>query len=157
MACHGWHQKNCTKVCCRDSFETSIQCLESKLYALLISWIKQFEWRLIANKTISARKGIRTQFDLRRNDGQPACKKVFDAEDSFPTGAIRKTGRLFCRPDLINVQKLDGILYDVKYLIIARNVTVSIIRFYFFFVKMRSSYLAWTKSRLYAYSPKMQR
>ena len=47
-----------------------------------------------------------------------------DAEDSFPTGSIRKTGRIFCRPDLVNVQKLDGILYNVKYLVIARNVTV---------------------------------
>jgi cupin superfamily acireductone dioxygenase involved in methionine salvage len=79
----------------------------------------------IVNDLISVPEGIQTQFDLRKNEGLPACKKVFDAEDSFPTGAIRKTGRLFCRPDLINVQKLDGILYDVKYLIIARNVTVS--------------------------------
>jgi hypothetical protein len=64
---------------------------------------------------------------LRAGDGDPPCRKIYDAEDSFPTGSIRKTGRVFCRPDLVNVQKLDGILYDVKYLVIARNVTVRII------------------------------
>ena len=72
--------------------------------------------------------GISEQLRLRvAEGGMPACKKIYDAEDSFPTGAIRKTGRVFCRPDLINVQKLDGILYNVKYLVIARNVTVSMI------------------------------
>jgi hypothetical protein len=68
-------------------------------------------------------EGLKEQFKLRKESGMPKCKKIYDAEDSFPTGAIRKSGRIFCRPDLINVQKLDGILYNIKYLIIARNVT----------------------------------
>jgi hypothetical protein len=72
-------------------------------------------------------KGIQMQYNLRAGDGDPPCRKIYNAEDSFPTGSIRKTGRVFCRPDLVNVQKLDGILYDVKYLVIARNVTVRII------------------------------
>ena len=69
--------------------------------------------------------GIKEQFQLRSESGQPTCKRIYDSEDSFPTGSIRKTGRIFCRPDLINIQKLDGILFHAKYLIIARNVTVS--------------------------------
>jgi hypothetical protein len=48
-----------------------------------------------------------------------------DAEDSFPTGAIRKTGRVFMHPDLVNLQLLDGVLFNTKYLIILRNITVS--------------------------------
>lgn len=68
-------------------------------------------------------QGFKEQLKLRTESGKPKCKRIYDAEDSFPTGAIRKSGRIFCRPDLINVQKLDGILYHVKYLIIARNVT----------------------------------
>ena len=63
---------------------------------------------------------------MHEEAGKPPCRSIYDSEDSFPTGAIRKTGRVFCRPDLINVQRLDGVLYNVKYLIIARNVTVSL-------------------------------
>lgn len=51
------------------------------------------------------------------------CNTIYDSEDSFPTGAIRKDGRLFMRPDLINLQKLDGKLFNIKYLIIVRNTT----------------------------------
>jgi len=67
--------------------------------------------------------GIREQLKLRVADGKPACLKIYDAEDSFPTGALRKTGRIFCRPDLVNIQMLDGVLFHAKYLVIARNVT----------------------------------
>jgi len=69
------------------------------------------------------KQGLMEQLKLRVESGQPPCKSIFDAEDSFPTGAIRKTGRVFNRPDLINLQMLDGVLFDIKYLIIARNVT----------------------------------
>lgn len=68
-------------------------------------------------------QGISEQYQLRKDSGKAACNRIYDAEDSFPTGAIRKTGRVFMRPDIINLQKLDGILYNIKYLIIARNVT----------------------------------
>jgi hypothetical protein len=69
-------------------------------------------------------QGIKEQFKLRVESGQQPCRRVYDAEDSFPTGAIRKHGRIFCRPDLINIQMLDGVLFHAKYLVIARNVTV---------------------------------
>jgi hypothetical protein len=68
-------------------------------------------------------KGFREQFAMRKQSGKPMCKSIYDAEDSFPTGAIRKTGRIFMSPDLVNLQKLDGKLFRIKYLIILRNVT----------------------------------
>lgn len=67
--------------------------------------------------------GFREQFQLRLEGGKPKCKTIYDAEDSFPTGAIRRPGRVFMRPDIINLQKLDGRLLNVKYLLILRNVT----------------------------------
>lgn len=69
------------------------------------------------------KQGLMEQLKLRVESGQAPCKTIFDAEDSFPTGAIRKAGRVFNRPDLVNLQMLDGILFDIKYLVIARNVT----------------------------------
>ena len=69
-------------------------------------------------------EGLKEQFRLRIESGQKECRRIYDAEDSFPTGAIRKNGRIFCRPDLINIQMLDGVLFHAKYLVIARNVTV---------------------------------
>jgi hypothetical protein len=56
-------------------------------------------------------------------------RSIYDSEDSFPTGAIRKKGRVFMRPDLVNLQKLDGVLFNIKYLIILRNITV-ILKFF---------------------------
>jgi len=67
--------------------------------------------------------GLLEQFKLRQESGKPPCRTIFDAEDSFPTGAIRKSGRLFMRPDIVNLQKLDGRVINVKYLVILRNVT----------------------------------
>ena len=49
---------------------------------------------------------------------------IFDAEDSFPTGAIRKNGRVFMHPDMVNMQKMHGDLFNVKYMLILRNTTV---------------------------------
>ena len=62
--------------------------------------------------------------DVFFSSGKSPCKTIYDAEDSFPTGAIRKTGRVFLRPDIINIQALDGVIFNVKYLIIVRNTTV---------------------------------
>lgn len=67
--------------------------------------------------------GIREQFAMRTSSGKPPCKSIYDAEDSFPTGAIRKSGRCFMRPDIVNLEQLDGVLFRVKYLLIARNAT----------------------------------
>ena len=71
--------------------------------------------------------GIREQFAMRAKNGKRPCKTIFDAEDSFPTGAIRKTGRVYMRPDIVNLEQLDGVLFRVKYLIIARNATDTVL------------------------------
>lgn len=70
---------------------------------------------------------ITEQFKLRTQAGKPPCKMIYDSEDSFPTGAIRQRGRIFMRPDIVNLQLLDGVLFNTKYLIILRNVTDSTI------------------------------
>ena len=69
--------------------------------------------------------GFKEQFQLRKQAGKPPCKSIYDSEDSFPTGAIRANGRIFMRPDIVNLQQLDGVLFNVKYLLILRNTTVS--------------------------------
>ncbi len=69
------------------------------------------------------KSGFFEMFKLRKEKGLPPCTSIYDAEDSFPTGAIRKQGRVFMRPDLVNLQKLDGVLFNIKYLLIMRNVT----------------------------------
>lgn len=69
------------------------------------------------------RNGFQDMFKMRTEKGLNPCGSIYDAEDSFPTGAIRKSGRLFMRPDIVNLQKLDGVVYNIKYLLILRNVT----------------------------------
>jgi hypothetical protein len=83
------------------------------------------------------KEAILSQFKMRKDSGKQACKTIYDAEDSFPTGAIRKNSRLFMRPDLINIQMLDGVLFNVKYLIIIRNTTVIIHLYFVYFLKKR--------------------
>lgn len=70
---------------------------------------------------------INEQFKLRTQAGKPPCRMIYDSEDSFPTGAIRQRGRIFMRPDIVNLQLLDGVAFNTKYLIILRNVTDSTI------------------------------
>jgi len=78
----------------------------------------------VARTTLKSQyEGFKDHAQLRAQSGQPPCKRIFDAEDSFPTGAIRRFSRVFMRPDLIHLQDLDGILYDLKILIITRNTT----------------------------------
>jgi hypothetical protein len=67
--------------------------------------------------------GFLEMLKFRTDKGLKPCTSIFDAEDSFPTGAIRKHGRVFNRPDIVNLQELDGILFNIKYLLIARNIT----------------------------------
>lgn len=69
--------------------------------------------------------GFRDMYRMRLETGQKPCRSIYDAEDSFPTGAIRKSGRIFMRPDLVYLQAMDGIMFNLKYLIISRNITVS--------------------------------
>lgn len=68
--------------------------------------------------------GFKESFRMRLETGQAPCRTIYDSEDSFPTGAIRKSGRIFMRPDLIHLQAMDGVVFNLKYLIITRNVTV---------------------------------
>jgi hypothetical protein len=49
---------------------------------------------------------------------------IVNTEDSFPTGALRKPGRLFMRPDIVNLQEIDGQIMNVKYIVMVRNSTV---------------------------------
>jgi hypothetical protein len=82
----------------------------------------------VARTTLqSAYSGFKEAAQLRAQSRMPPCKRIFDAEDSFPTGAIRAPGRVFMRPDIVHLQDLDGILYDLKFLIILRNTTVYIV------------------------------
>lgn len=70
-------------------------------------------------------KGFEEQLEIRRVGKMSYCNSIYDAEDSFPTGALRQSGRMFNRPDLINLQQLDGVMFNIKYLVILRNTTVS--------------------------------
>jgi hypothetical protein len=69
------------------------------------------------------RTGFMEQLKMRTDAGKQPCKSIYDSEDSFPTGAIRKSGRVFMHPDLVNLHMMDGVLFNVKYLIILRNIT----------------------------------
>ena len=75
------------------------------------------------NSAYSLKLGIDEHFKIRQQMGKPPCKSIYDAEDSFPTGAIRKNGRVFMRPDIVTLHQLDGVVLDVKYLVIIRNTT----------------------------------
>jgi hypothetical protein len=67
--------------------------------------------------------GLDEHFKIRKQMGKDPCRSIYDAEDSFPTGAIRKSGRVFMRPDIVTLQQLDGEVLNIKYLIIVRNTT----------------------------------
>lgn len=75
------------------------------------------------NSAHSLKMGLDEHFKIRKQMGKDPCRSIYDAEDSFPTGAIRKSGRVFMRPDIVTLQQLDGEVLDVKYLIIVRNTT----------------------------------
>lgn len=51
-------------------------------------------------------------------------RSIYDAFSSFPFGSPRNNARHFHHPDLINLRKLDGVLFNVKYLLLFRNLTV---------------------------------
>ena len=75
------------------------------------------------NSANSLKMGLDEHFKIRKQMGKDPCRSIYDAEDSFPTGAIRKSGRVFMRPDIVTLQQLDGEVLNVKYLIIVRNTT----------------------------------
>lgn len=78
------------------------------------------------NSVEQLRSGFLEQFKFRSDINKPPCRSIYDAEDSFPTGAIRKSGRVFMRPDIVTLQQLDGVMFNVKYLLIVRNTTVPV-------------------------------
>jgi hypothetical protein len=51
-------------------------------------------------------------------------RTIYDAFSSFPFGTPKDQARVFNHPDLINLRKLDGVLFNVKYLVLSRNITV---------------------------------
>jgi hypothetical protein len=68
--------------------------------------------------------------DLKRNwvkhlkspKGGGQCKKIFDYMDSFPTGATKLKTRMYNSPDIVNLESLHGVLFNVKYMVLLRNV-----------------------------------
>jgi len=79
--------------------------------------------------------GLKEQFSLRKKAGNPPCRFIYNSgfsffliavikniEDSFPTGSIRKTGRLFMHPDIVNLRRLhEGGFISLKLLILNRD------------------------------------
>jgi hypothetical protein len=71
---------------------------------------------------------------LNRDKGR--CQSILNSLDSFPFGLTSKghdstvrdghRGRAMNHPDIVNLQALDGVLFNIKYLVLVRNVTVSI-------------------------------
>jgi hypothetical protein len=51
-------------------------------------------------------------------------RTIYDAFSSFPFGTPKDQARVFNHPDLVNLRKLDGVLFNVKYLVLSRNITV---------------------------------
>lgn len=74
------------------------------------------------------------EYRTKVNRENERCKSILNSLDSFPFGLVVNgydatqrdghRGRAMNHADLINLQALDGILFNVKYLVLARNVTV---------------------------------
>jgi hypothetical protein len=74
------------------------------------------------------------EYRTKLNRENERCKSILNSLDSFPFGLVANghdatqrdghRGRAMNHADLINLQALDGILFNVKYLVLARNVTV---------------------------------
>eukprot|EP00603_Paraphysomonas_imperforata_P000028 CAMPEP_0114421466 /NCGR_PEP_ID=MMETSP0103-20121206/5092_1 /TAXON_ID=37642 ORGANISM="Paraphysomonas imperforata, Strain PA2" /NCGR_SAMPLE_ID=MMETSP0103 /ASSEMBLY_ACC=CAM_ASM_000201 /LENGTH=342 /DNA_ID=CAMNT_0001589987 /DNA_START=61 /DNA_END=1089 /DNA_ORIENTATION=+ len=53
--------------------------------------------------------------------GTDKCKILMDFSHSFPNGKKKMPGRVMRHGDLVNLQQLHGVRYNVKYLVILRN------------------------------------
>ena len=51
---------------------------------------------------------------------------LLDVSQSFPMGKKKHTGRAMRHIDLVNIQRLHGVHYNVKYFILLRSVVVSV-------------------------------
>jgi hypothetical protein len=49
---------------------------------------------------------------------------MIDFSHSFPVAKKKQTGRVMRHGDLVNLQQLHGVHYNVKYLVLLRNVAV---------------------------------
>jgi hypothetical protein len=68
------------------------------------------------------------------NRDKERCQSILNSLDSFPFGLTPKgsdstvregyRGRAMNHPDIVNLQALDGVLFNIKYLVLVRNVTV---------------------------------
>ena len=60
----------------------------------------------VPRRTVSSlAEGLKEQLLLKQKmSGGKGCQSIYDSEDSFPTGSIRREGRVFMHPDLINLQ-----------------------------------------------------
>lgn len=70
-------------------------------------------------------QSLAAEYKKRKNSNNKPCRQVFDAIDSFPYGLVKFGGRAMNHPDLRNIQSLDGVLFNIKYLILVRNLTDS--------------------------------
>lgn len=80
-------------------------------------------------------ESLYNDYQIKTNKDKTKCKSIFNSLDSFPFGLTSKgydatqkdgyRGRVLNHPDLVNLQALDGVLFNLKYLILARNITVS--------------------------------
>ena len=50
---------------------------------------------------------------------------MIDFSHSFPVGKKKLTGRVMRHGDVVNLQQLHGVHYNVKYIVLLRNVVVS--------------------------------
>ena len=51
------------------------------------------------------------------------CKILFDYQDSFPFQMVRSPMRAFNHPDMSNLEYLNGKIFNIKYVVLVRNVT----------------------------------
>lgn len=74
------------------------------------------------------------EYRTKLNSDKERCTSILNSLDSFPFGLVAKghdatqrdghRGRAMNHADIINLQALDGVLFNVKYIVLARNLTV---------------------------------
>jgi len=55
------------------------------------------------------------------------CRTIYDGLNSFPHGYMKHTGRMFAHPDIVNLQMLDGVLFDIRYIVMVRNTVETVV------------------------------
>lgn len=66
----------------------------------------------------------RLHHTLKNEIAKGRCGSVLDALDSFPAASAQLPGRVMSRPDILALSHLDGRLFNLKVILLARNVAV---------------------------------